>query len=127
MDIDSVLSSMVEARASDLHLKADRPPLMRVDGKLEPINNDPVSVDELLDTLKGMMSETQLTQYVESREADFSYEVSGVARYRVNLFNQRGLPGGVIRMIPTDIPTIEDLGLPDVLKDLTQQPQGLIF
>jgi twitching motility protein PilT len=127
MNIDSLLSSMVEMRASDLHLKADRPPLMRVDGKLEPIDHEAVSVDELIETFRNMMSETQLAMYVDTREADFSYEVAGVARYRVNLFHQRGLPGGVIRMIPTDIPTIEDLGLPEVLKDLTQQPQGLVL
>lgn len=127
MNIDTLLSSMVEANASDLHLKAGRPPLMRVDGKLEPIDHPEISLEELTETLQEMMSDTQYEAFQTSREADFSYEIQDVARYRVNFFHQRGLPGGVIRMIPTEIPTIEELCLPDVLKELTDNPQGLIL
>ncbi len=127
MNIDLVLSSMVEANASDLHLKAGRPPLMRIDGKLKPTELPTINLDELTSIFKTMMSQTQWDNFEKCREADFSYEVQDVARYRVNLFHQRGIVGGVIRMIPTKIPTIEELHLPKILQDLTQHPQGLIL
>ncbi len=127
MDIDTILQEMPKRKSSDLHLKVDRPPLMRISGELLPTEFPPVSKEDMLGMFKQMMDEKQFGRFMDDCELDLSYGIEGVARFRVNAFMQRGLPGAAIRIIPIEIPSIDKLGLPSVLKDLVAKKQGLIL
>lgn len=127
MTLDQILRELSERKGSDLHLKAGRPPLMRISGELLPSEYRPLTPDEIRDMLYGIMTERQIATLDESRAGDFSYEIEGLARFRVNIFFQKGMIGAVLRMIPIEIPTIDSLGLPSVLKDMVAQKQGLIL
>mgnify|MGYP006282572807 CR=1 FL=1 len=127
MDIDTILREMPKRKSSDLHLKVDRPPLMRISGELLPTEFSSLSKEDMLGMFKQMMDEKQFARFMDDRELDLSYGIEGVARFRVNAFMQRGLPGAAIRIIPIEIPSIDKLGLPPVLKDLVAKKQGLIL
>lgn len=126
MDIDALLQQVVENRASDLHLKVGRPPLLRLSGKLVPTAEDPISRERMQELLGATLTPAQKERLKTQHEIDYSYS-SQAGRFRVNAFYQRGMPGAVFRLIPTQIPTVDDLGLPPVLKDLCLKPQGLIL
>jgi twitching motility protein PilT len=127
MKIDFYLKELIEKNGSDLHLKVGRPPLMRILGELIPTSHPPLSKKELEDILLSMLTEMQLNKLEKERDVDFSYLIEGVARFRGNIFHQMGCLGGVFRCIPFSIKTIDDLGLPEVLKDISSQQQGLIL
>jgi len=127
MKVDFYLRELVERNGSDLHLKVGRPPLMRILGELTPTNHPPISKKQMEELLLELLSEIQLNKLEKERDVDFSYLIEGVARFRGNIFHQMGYLGAVFRYIPFHIKTIDDLGLPEVLKDIASINQGLVL
>ncbi len=127
MDIAELLAFTVKNKASDLHLSAGLPPMIRVDGDVRRINLPPLEHKELHDMIYDIMNDYQRKEYEENFEIDFSFEIPGLARFRVNAFNQNRGCGGVFRTIPTEILTFEDLNCPAIFKDLIDVPRGLIL
>lgn len=128
MTLDEWLRKIVQCGASDLHIKAGRTPLMRLKGDLVPIENtEPLSSEEVQKQIYSITSSTQQQKLEEEKELDFSFQIRGLARFRGNVFYQRGMLSAVFRAIPSKIPTTEELGLPLVLKELISRPQGLFL
>lgn len=129
MHIDDLLKTMVERKASDLHLKVGVPPIIRVNGKLLAIENmERLSPEELQGMVFEILNEKQKEKFLGSHELDMSYSVPGLARFRANLCQQRGTIRVVVRQVPFRIPTFDDLGLPaKVLQYLAAQPYGIIL
>jgi twitching motility protein PilT len=127
-DIDAALRYTVEREGSDLHVKADSPPVARVHGDLWALQgSDPLSPDETEKALRSIAGEDSLREFEESGEADFSYHLEGVSRFRVNAFRQRGAVSIALRAIPFQVRTIDDLGLPEVVRRLADEPRGIIL
>jgi twitching motility protein PilT len=122
-----LLHRVVEVDASDLHLKAGNPPLMRVRGDLDRLDEPAISPDELREMLYGILNEERRARLENDLECDLSYAVPGLARFRVNMYWQQGKPGAVFRLIPYRIKTIDEIGLPQVTKKLSLLPRGLIL
>ncbi|MBN2466861.1 MAG: type IV pilus twitching motility protein PilT [Deltaproteobacteria bacterium] len=119
---------MVERNASDLHIRASRPPLIRIKGALQPIENAPPFKPEEVDSIAAaMMSEKQKRKFEEEQSIDLAYSVPGLMRFRVNVFRQRGTTSAVFRNIALHIPNAEEMGLPTVLYTFCNKPQGLIL
>ncbi|VAW43956.1 Twitching motility protein PilT [hydrothermal vent metagenome] len=127
MDIAELLAFTVKNKASDLHLSAGLPPMIRVDGDVRRINLPPLEHKELHDMVYDIMNDFQRKEYEENYEIDFSFEIPGLARFRVNAFNQNRGCGAVFRNIPTEILTLEDLNCPAIFKELIDVPRGLIL
>ena len=128
MKIDEYLRMLVDKEGSDIHLKVGRPPLIRIKGDLLPIEEMPViSKDEIKEILYPMLTRMQIEKFEKDLELDFSYIIEGLARFRCNIFHQMGNLGAVFRVIPIDILTIEQLGLPDVLNDIIKQKSGIVL
>ncbi|WP_395374070.1 type IV pilus twitching motility protein PilT [Marinicella sp. W31] len=127
MDIAELLAFTVKNKASDLHLSAGLPPMIRVDGDVRRINLPPLEHKELHDMIYDIMSDFQRKEYEEHYEIDFSFEIPGLARFRVNAFNQNRGCGAVFRTIPTEILTFEDLNCPAIFKEIIDVPRGLIL
>jgi twitching motility protein PilT len=127
MHIDELLRQAADARASDLHLAVGIPPMIRVSGVLQPIGDAPVSAEQVAHLAYGMFSPYHKKRFDDVWDVDFSYAVAGAGRFRVNVHKQRGSIGIVARIIPDRIPSIEDLRLPAILRELTDRPRGLIL
>jgi twitching motility protein PilT len=126
MDLDALLVELGQRGGSDLHIKTGRPPLFRVAGDLVAQTTYPeISAEDMKATMGRLMGPERMRVFSQELEADFSYEIPGYARFRVNAFIQRGAIGAVMRLVPLEVPTIEGMGLPDVLKDLCDHPNGL--
>jgi len=126
--IDELLRRAVESKASDLHLKVGNHPYLRVDGILNPISDVPrVTPEEMLSMAFSMMTNRQKQKFKETAELDMAYGVAGLGRFRVNVFQQRGNVGMVLRVIPTKIKTIEELELPRVLQKVCEEQRGMIL
>src|SRR5215217_3341063 len=128
-DLDAALRYLVEAGGSDLHLKVPSKPLTRIDGELYAIPDSEVLTGEVTKAcVKHMLDdEAKLAEFASEREVDFAYAIPGVARFRVNAFYQRGSVSLVIRAIPINIRTIEDLNLPPVIRDLADEERGIVL
>jgi twitching motility protein PilT len=127
MNIRSVLDKMIAAHASDLHLKAGTPPVVRVDGVLYTLDEPPPSAPELRDAVDQLLNDEQRLYFSTHNEIDFAFGVSGLARFRANVFMQRGTPALALRHVPVEVPSIEDLMLPQVVRDLAFSPRGLVL
>jgi twitching motility protein PilT len=127
IDIDAILKELVNRRGSDLHLKVDRPPLMRISSDLLPSEFPPLSREDMEAVLRQLVGEKGWNRLVEEYEVDASYEIQDVARFRLNAFKEREKYGAALRVIPLTSPTIDGMGLPAVLKDICQAPQGLVL
>ncbi|MBN1368911.1 MAG: type IV pilus twitching motility protein PilT [Dehalococcoidaceae bacterium] len=128
MHIDDILRRMVEFKASDVHLRVPSPPVFRIDGNLVVQTEFPAMTQEILEKLFEHITSSEQRQVFErERELDFAYSVSGLARYRVNVMQQRGTLSMAFRMVPFKILTIEELGLPQVCKQLILKPRGMIL
>ena len=127
MDIAELLAFSVKNKASDLHLSAGLPPMIRVDGDVRRINIPALDHKQVHALVYDIMSDKQRRDFEEFLEVDFSFEIPGLARFRVNAFNQNRGAGAVFRTIPTEIWTLEDLACPKIFKELINQPQGLIL
>lgn len=127
MDIAELLAFSVKNKASDLHLSAGLPPMIRVDGDVRRINVPAFDHKTVHSLVYDIMSDKQRKDFEEFLETDFSFEIPGLARFRVNAFNQNRGAGAVFRTIPSQILSLEELGTPPIFKDLINQPQGLIL
>lgn len=126
-DIDELLHLVPRNRASDLHLTAGLPPMLRVDGRLVPTPYDKLLPQDTQRLVYMMLTDKQKQKFEESYELDMSYGAPGVGRFRVNVYWQRGSVASALRAIPTQIPSIDELGLPLIVKDLARLPRGLIL
>jgi len=128
MNITDLLKATIDKGASDLHLKAGKPPKMRVDGTLLPVEGAPSLSAEAAEAIAfGIMNERQKEQFNHKGEVDLAYSYAGVGRFRVNCFKQRGSISLVFRVVPTRIQTLEELNLPPILASLAQEQRGLIL
>ena len=127
MDITELLAFSAKQGASDLHLSAGLPPMIRVDGDVRRINLPPLEHKEVHALIYDIMNDKQRKDYEEFLETDFSFEVPGVARFRVNAFNHNRGAGAVFRTIPSKVLTMEDLGMGQVFKDIALKPRGLVL
>jgi twitching motility protein PilT len=127
MHIDEFLRVAVTKRASDIHIKSGCPPMLRIDGRIVPTEMRPLTPSDTKQALYSILSNTQREEFEIKRELDFSFMVSGLARFRVNLYSEQGHVGAVFRVIPLKITHIDKLGAPSVIKDLCSQSQGLIL
>lgn len=125
--LDDLLRVMVKNKASDLHMKAMRPPLFRKDGELLPLKTEPLKPEAIEKTLLKILKERHIKELEEKQSVDVGYSVPGVARFRANIFVQRGSYSAVFRAIPIDIPSLDEWGMPDVLNKFTVLHQGLVL
>src|SRR5262245_52498759 len=126
--LSTLLQTLAEKGASDLHLKVGRPPMMRLQGDLTLIGGRPALTTETVESLIGSVIDAdQRSALARDKELDFSFTAPGVGRVRGNAFFQKGLPGAVFRLIPARVPGLDDLGAPAVVKDLALRPQGLFL
>ena len=126
--IDSLLAEMVKNKASDLHLKVGRPPILRVDGDLRDLEGAVLTREAVEGMVAEMMTPRQMKRFEDEHELDASYQPETVRdRFRVNVFVRMGLPGVVMRCIPRTIPTLDELGFSQTLKTLVHWPQGLVL
>ena len=127
MDITELLAFSAKQGASDLHLSAGLPPMIRVDGDVRRINVPAMEHKQVHALIYDIMNDKQRKDFEEFLETDFSFEVPGVARFRVNAFNQNRGAGAVFRTIPSKVLTMEDLGMGDVFKKISDVPRGLVL
>jgi twitching motility protein PilT len=127
VQIEDLLRTMVEKGASDLHLKAGSPPMLRIDGELVPAGYEMLSPDVLRRMIESILTEQQKAEFVAEKELDLAYSVPGLSRFRVNVYIQRGTWAAAIRVIPARPFTIDELKLPPILKELAVKPRGLIL
>ncbi|MBU9672902.1 type IV pilus twitching motility protein PilT [Planococcus sp. CP5-4] len=125
--IDKVLTQARNLNVSDIHLTTGIPPVFRMNGTLKRYGDENLTPDMTKEIAKALMPEILWQQFLDKGEMDFSYSLSGVARFRVNSFHQRGSISHAFRTIPTEIPTIADLQMPKTLANLAETPQGLIL
>ncbi len=122
-----LLQTMIEKGASDLHITTGTPPQIRVDGDLVPLNLPPLSPAETKQLIYSVLTDAQKHKFEEENELDFSFGLKGLSRFRANVFSQRGAVAAAIRTIPFKIQTFDELGLPQVVRDLVRKPRGLIL
>ncbi|MCT1291882.1 type IV pilus twitching motility protein PilT [Pseudomonas aeruginosa] len=127
MDITELLAFSAKQGASDLHLSAGLPPMIRVDGDVRRINLPPLEHKQVHALIYDIMNDKQRKDFEEFLETDFSFEVPGVARFRVNAFNQNRGAGAVFRTIPSKVLTMEELGMGEVFKRVSDVPRGLVL
>ena len=127
MDIAELLAFSVKNNASDLHLSSDLPPMIRVDGDIRRINVPPMDHKTVHGLIYDIMSDKQRKDFEEFYETDFSFELPGLARFRVNAFNQNRGAAAVFRTIPSDILTLETLGCPNTFRDIADNQRGLVL
>jgi twitching motility protein PilT len=127
MDVGQLLIQTKERGGSDLHLSAGAAPLMRLHGQLTPVEDRVLSANEVHAMVAGILSEDQRRVFEEHRDLDFGLEIGGVARFRVNVFNQRSGEGAVFRVIPTQIRSCQELGLPEAAQALALRENGLVL
>ena len=127
MDITQLLTFMVNQKASDLHLSAGLPPMIRVHGDMVRINLPPLTHEVVHGLVTGIMSENQRALYAERLEYDLSYDVPGLSRFRVNAFNQNRGAAAVFRSIPSIIQSLEQLNAPKIFAQLAMKPRGLVL
>lgn len=125
--IDHLLQAGFELKASDIHITVGVPPVMRINGDLRKYGKESILPEETEGMARAIIPEKMWPRFKEQGELDFSYGLPGVSRFRVNTYHQRGCVSMAIRIVPTSIPTIEELNLPEVLKKIAEKPQGLVL
>jgi twitching motility protein PilT len=127
MDVTELLAFGVEQGASDCHLSAGEPPMIRIHGDLKKLDHPAMSREEVHALVYDIMGDAQRKTFEETHECDFSFELGAIARFRVNVFLQRKGEGAVFRTIPTKIQTLDELGMPPILRQLCDREKGLIL
>ena len=128
LDFAAVLTKMVEARASDVHLTAGFPPAVRVRGRIVPMDDyPPLSPQETREIVYSILNDSQRKRFENEQQIDLAYAIPGVARFRVNCFFQRGAISAAFRLIPAEIVSLDSLGLPLVIEEFTRKPRGFIL
>lgn len=125
--IDNLLRAAFELKASDLHLTVGVQPIMRINGELKKYGKDVLKPDDTEGMARAIIPEQMWETFKEKGELDFSYGIPGISRFRVNTYHQRGCISMAIRVVPTKIPTIDELELPAVLRKICEKPQGLVL
>ncbi len=126
MNLKQMLVEMLNRRSSDLHIRVGNRPHIRVNGRLEQIATDPVTIDQMEQIVAQLLNEKQQERFNRKHEMDLALSVAKLGRFRINLYRQRGTSGIAIRAVNTSVPTFEDLNLPPVIKELTKEQRGLI-
>ncbi len=121
--LDELLTLVVEKRGSDLHLASGVPPVIRVDGQLLATNYEPLTDFEVQRILYAILTDEQIRAFETEMELDCSYSLKRVSRFRVNVYRDRGSCAAALRVIPSKIPTVRELGLPLVLEELSRRPE----
>ncbi len=127
MDIAELLAFSQKNKASDLHISAGMPPLIRVDGDMKRINLPTLDDETVLKMIFDIMNDQQRKSYEEDMEVDFSFEIPNVARFRVNAFNQDRGPAAVFRTIPSVVLSLDDLNAPQIFREIVMKPRGLVL
>ncbi|MFP3941415.1 MAG: type IV pilus twitching motility protein PilT, partial [Thermoanaerobaculia bacterium] len=125
--LEGMLRQMIELGASDLHLSPGQPTRIRLDGDLSPFGTETPTAERTRELLRTVTPEAKLAEFDADADADFGHEIPGLARFRVNLFRDRHGMGAVFRQIPESIPSADDLGLPQPVRDLASLPKGLVL
>jgi twitching motility protein PilT len=125
--LSELLKKMIEINGTDLHVTTNTPPQIRVDGALRPLDMPPLTAGETKQLAYSVLTDAQKHRFEENLELDFSFGIKGLARFRGNIFNQRGAVGAVFRTIPYEIRSFEALGLPAAVAKLCEKPRGLIL
>lgn len=126
-NINELLQVSMEYKASDLHITVELPPILRIDGRLCSLGSQIISRDMMRELVLELTGEERFRKVQEQLELDFSYSVPGFGRFRINVYHQRGSMGIAARIIPFSIPSLEELGMPPIVKDLTRLERGLII
>ncbi len=127
LHVDDLLRAMIENRASDLHLSVGCAPMLRIDGDLSAINAEKLTPTRMNELIYAVLTDDQISEFEEKWELDFAYSVRGLSRFRVNVHRQRGTVGSVFRAVPVDPPSLDGLGMPDILKRMAGRPRGLVL
>src|SRR3977135_3016047 len=127
MNTKPLFKLMVERKASDLFFTCNAPVKIKIEGKIFPVNKQVLSPETVRQAALGLMSQEQLEYFNEELEIDFAISEPGLGRFRVNVFHQRGNPAMVLRYITADMPRLDDLGLPEILKDLVMMKRGMVL
>src|ERR1043166_9859842 len=127
MTLPELLKLTVDMAGSDLHLTTETPPQVRVHGHLQRLTGPPLTASETKSLAYSVLTDAQKKRFEEALELDFSFGIRGIARFRCNVFNQRGAVAAVYRVIPEQIKGFNELGLPAVLASLAERPRGLVL
>ena len=128
LSIKEMLTRMIQDGASDLHIVVGAPPMLRIHGSLEPIENyPPLTSDQTCDLIYSVMNEDQIAQFEAEKECDLSFGIAGLSRFRLNVYRDRGSVVAAFRAIPYEILSFEQLGLPRVIADFAYRPLGLVL
>ncbi|WP_448601530.1 type IV pilus twitching motility protein PilT [Thermoleptolyngbya sp.] len=125
--IEDLMEQLIEMGGSDMHLSAGLPPYFRINGHLAPINDEPMTAEQCQRLIFSMLNNTQRKNLEQNWELDCSYGVKGLARFRVNVYKDRGTYAACLRALSSKIPSFEKLGLPDVVREMAEKPRGLIL
>ena len=125
--LHQLLKTMVERGGSDLHVTTNSPPQIRIDGKLVPLDMPPLTAPETKQLAYSVLTDAQKHRFEENLELDLSFGIKGLARFRANIFNQRGATAAVYRQIPYEILGFKELGLPQVVEEICNKPRGLVL
>lgn len=125
--VDLLLRAGFELKTSDIHLTVGVPPMFRINGELKRYGKEVLLPEHTEEMAKAIVPENMWPQFKENGELDLSYSIPQVSRFRINVYSQRGCVALAIRIVPTSIPTIDDLKMPDILKQITEKPQGLVL
>src|ERR671925_1050858 len=125
--LPELLKTLVEVHGSDLHITTNTPPQVRIHGHLQPLDLPPLGPAETKALAYSVLTDAQKKRFEETMELDFSFGIRGIARFRCNLFNQKGAVGAVYRQIPEKIRTFDELNLPPVIAKLAERPRGLVL
>ncbi len=120
MDLSELLAFAVKNGASDIHISAGLPPLIRIDGEMRRIKVDPLTSNVVHDMIYDIMLDSQRKEFEERLEADFAFEIASVARFRVNAYNQARGPAAAFRTIPTEVLSLEDINAPPIFRTLSE-------
>ncbi|MFN2398435.1 MAG: type IV pilus twitching motility protein PilT [Gemmatimonadaceae bacterium] len=123
----AILQRMIQQSASDLHLKVGRPPVLRINGDLHPLDLPPLRPEDLKQLAEQVMTPKQVKEFAEHKEADFAIGVPGIGRFRVNVYQQRGTICYALRAVPYQVKTMGELNLPPVIADISLRPRGLVL
>lgn len=125
--LDTLLKASFELKTSDLHLTVGKPPIMRLNGDLKQFGQEILKPTDTESMARSILSGEMWDKFMDLGELDFSYGVPGVSRFRVNAYHQRGTVSMAFRVIPTEVPTFDQLNLPGILRDIYKKPQGLVL
>lgn len=125
--IEDLMEQLIEMGGSDMHLSAGLPPYFRLSGKLTPIGDEPMTSEQCQRLIFSMLNNTQRKNLEQNWELDCSYGVKGLARFRVNVYKDRGTYAACLRALSSKIPSFDKLGLPDVVREMSEKPRGLIL